>query len=339
MQETFVNCPNCQEKILESSAECPFCKVEFFSCSSCNAIVLRDDKVCSNCREIFDDELLVRSESNKSPHQIKIRTHKIEGIINDDLTIPVFPAKCVYCCGNVFNYMNLNLKSNFPLHKRRFRLKKAVKIREILSKKLKFDFNLHISKNTTGKNFWQICIKPELILKVPFCSEHFNVVKSQIITKRVENKQTDPSFFEFLFDPIDGCSCLIELIGAATLILIGLTLYYIINAEGIDILIILAIVVGAITWGASKKKNYNRMSALKNFPKGYSFSTKQLLGFKATLRQASRPPLRIKAIFEFINKDYSELFLDSNQGFYKINDNNTDGISNKNISVTNDLKK
>ena len=332
MQESVVNCPNCQEIIPEASAACPFCKMEFFSCSSCNGIVIKDDKVCPNCREVFDDEIIVRSESTEDSHQIKIRTHKIEGIVNDDLSIPVFPDKCVYCCENVFDYIHLNLESNFPLHRSKFNYKKTVKIRDRLKEKLKIDFDLHISRNPTGKDLWQICIKPVLQLKVPFCSEHFSIVKDSIIIRRKENTQQYRDSGDFWPSFIDGCGCFIDLMGAVTLVLIGLTIYFIINAEGVELLIIIAIAVGAITWGASKKIQYSSKYVLKNFPRGYSFSTKQLLGFKASFFQSSKPPLRIKAIFEFINKEYSELFLDANKGFYRADNNSTDLLSNKNIS-------
>jgi hypothetical protein len=306
--------------------------VEFFSCSSCNGIVLKDDKVCPNCREVFDDEIIVRSESTKDSHQIKIRTHKIEGMVNNDLTIPVFPDKCVYCCENVFDYIQLNLKSTFPLHRSKFNYKKTVKIRDKLKEKLKIDFDLHIIRNPTGKELWQICIRPELLFKVPFCYEHFNVVKNSIIIKRAENKPTDASFWDFLFSSIDGCGCFIEFIEAVTLVLIGLTLYFLINAGSIDLFIVIAIAAGAITWGASKKIRYSSKYVLKNFPRGYSFSTKQLLGFKASLSNNSKPPLRIKAIFEFINKEYSELFLNANKGFYRMTQSRSERTTNKNIS-------
>ena len=49
-----IKCPACSTKIAEDAEFCPNCKVEFYNCSACNALVLGTDKVCRNCNADLD---------------------------------------------------------------------------------------------------------------------------------------------------------------------------------------------------------------------------------------------------------------------------------------------
>ena len=57
-----VSCPKCLSKVSMEADECPFCKVEFYNCSSCATVVLKDDKVCPNCNESLDEETVLAEE-------------------------------------------------------------------------------------------------------------------------------------------------------------------------------------------------------------------------------------------------------------------------------------
>ena len=49
-------CPNCLTDISEYSESCPHCKVEFYNCSNCNALILGNDTFCRSCGSKLEEE-------------------------------------------------------------------------------------------------------------------------------------------------------------------------------------------------------------------------------------------------------------------------------------------
>ena len=54
--EKFLKCPNCLSPISIEFESCPHCKVDLYTCSNCNAMILEKDTICKNCNSKLDDE-------------------------------------------------------------------------------------------------------------------------------------------------------------------------------------------------------------------------------------------------------------------------------------------
>lgn len=54
--ENKLKCPNCLNPVGDDAESCSNCKVDFYSCSNCNSLVLETDTVCKNCNSILYQE-------------------------------------------------------------------------------------------------------------------------------------------------------------------------------------------------------------------------------------------------------------------------------------------
>lgn len=56
-KENKLKCPNCLSPVTVDADFCPYCKVKFYNCSKCDALVLETDTVCKNCNSDLEDAI------------------------------------------------------------------------------------------------------------------------------------------------------------------------------------------------------------------------------------------------------------------------------------------
>jgi len=117
---TLVKCPNCLNYVTEECESCPHCKVEFYNCSNCNALVLETDTDCWNCNSKLDvekEKLPERITYNKKPlykyKSLEIFTNFLIILLSAEI---LFGIINIYADVNDISYVRANLESGGILY-------------------------------------------------------------------------------------------------------------------------------------------------------------------------------------------------------------------------------
>ena len=118
--ENLVKCPNCLSHVNKDVESCPQCKVEFYNCSNCNALVLETDTVCRNCNSKLDEEkekLPERITYNKKPlykyKSLEILTNFLIILLSAEI---LFGIINIYADANDISYVRANIESGGVLY-------------------------------------------------------------------------------------------------------------------------------------------------------------------------------------------------------------------------------
>jgi hypothetical protein len=118
--EKQIKCPNCFSPVIVDAESCPHCKIEFYNCSSCNAIVLETDKVCKNCNSDLAEEQISKADMqiiNLRP----MYEYKPLDIISNILMILfglgiIFSVVNIYSDANDISFLSDNIDSGGVLY-------------------------------------------------------------------------------------------------------------------------------------------------------------------------------------------------------------------------------
>ena len=119
-EENQIKCPNCLSLVAADVDSCPHCKVEFFNCSNCHALVLETDTVCRNCNSKLDDEKVEPAERvtyNKKPlyeyKSLEIITNILIILLSAEI---LFAIINIYADVNDISFIKANIKSGGVLY-------------------------------------------------------------------------------------------------------------------------------------------------------------------------------------------------------------------------------
>ena len=119
-ESTQIKCPNCKNFVNTDADHCPYCKVEFYNCSNCNALVLQTDTVCRNCNSKLDEEKEVTPEKVIYNRKINYEYKTLEILTNILLVLLsaeiLFGIINIYADVNDISYIKANNESGGVLY-------------------------------------------------------------------------------------------------------------------------------------------------------------------------------------------------------------------------------
>lgn len=102
--ENTLKCPNCLSPVGDNAESCSNCKVDFYNCSNCNALILETDTVCKNCNSRLDG-IQDRNNEIEIPSFRPIHEYK-------SLDVPTKILLLLLSSGIFFSFINIYSDAN-----------------------------------------------------------------------------------------------------------------------------------------------------------------------------------------------------------------------------------